>query len=120
MLEFSYKHADRVAYGSGAHGVMSMKLNTPNGFMTPMRMESNGLVIFGLNYTLYRGNILPKEMVYDFIEKLEKIKGMDVRDGVNFPKCELYLQLKNFVNEGRELERMQMELSGFVDKVHAL
>ena len=48
LLNFSYQNADKVAYGSGNSGVVSCKLNTLGGEITPYRIESKGILIFGL------------------------------------------------------------------------
>jgi hypothetical protein len=118
LLEFSYQNADKVVYGTGQHGLFSYKLNTPNGEITIFRLEAKGLLIFGLDYVLLQEKI-PREMVHDLIKRLEDIPGMDVRNGTNFERSELYLELDKVADNSNEIKKIKRETIKFTKKVRA-
>lgn len=118
IFEFSQKHFDKLMYGTGNDGVVSMKLNTQNGYVTPMRLEAGGTMIFGLDFILYQKTKLPEKMIHDFVKRIEKIKGVDVRDGVNFKRSEIYLQLEDLVDENDEVDQLKNEIIRFIELAH--
>lgn len=115
FFEFSLRITDRVSFGSGSSGVASFKLNLEKGEVTPYRIDSKGVLIFGLNYMLYQKDKVPQEKVYRFIKELEEVKGIDVRDGVNFKRSELYLDLKN--TDSSEIQKVKVRVEAFIKEV---
>jgi hypothetical protein len=116
LLEFSYQNADKVIYGTGQQGVFSYKLNTPNGEMTPFRLYAKGLLVFGLDWVLFQEKV-PREMVYELIKRVENISGMDVRNGLNFKRSELYLELDRVADNPDEIKKIKRETIRFTKKV---
>ena len=115
LLKFSYQNANRVSYGTGNSGVMSFKLNTTGGEITPFRLESKGILIFGLDWMLYQEGKVSKEKVYNFIKELKKIKGVDARDGVNFKESEIYFDLNKGLDQN-EIGILKEKIINFVEE----
>lgn len=116
LLNFSNQNSDKVTFGTGNSGVMSVKLNTPGGEITPYRLESKGTLIFGLDYVLYQKEKVSQSKVYAFIDELKKIKGADARDGVNFEQCEIHFDLNSGAGQ-KEVEMLKEKITHFIKEI---
>jgi len=116
LLNFSYQNSSKVVYGTGNNGVVSCKLNTTGGEITPYRLESKGILIFGLDYVLYQKEKVSQEKVYAFIDELKKINGIDARDGVNFKQSELHFDLSTETGQ-KEIETIKEKFINFIKEV---
>ncbi|MCD6149319.1 hypothetical protein J7J13_00855 [bacterium] len=116
LLEFSYKNADRVAYGSGNKGCFSYKLKTSEGEITPMLVYSGGEIYASLGY-LRSQNKIPSEFVDDLIEKFKKIKGM--KEVSSSEQGEPMIKFSFDIQEKSGIEEMKNEMRKFSEKVRA-
>jgi len=116
LLDFSYKNADKVTYGTGSEGLFSYKLNTANGIITPFYVKADGFVQFSLGFLKTQEKI-PSEIIDRLIEELKKTK--DVKEDYSFEKevkC-IKLAVEISQTDDRVMKEIKKHVSEFTKKV---
>jgi hypothetical protein len=113
ILNFSYQHVNKEAYGTGNDGVFRFVLDTPKGVITPFLVKSNGLAIFNLDWSLEQGKI-SRGQAMQFVTELGEISGAEIEDGTNHEKSKITIDLSKI----NEIEKLKDAILKFVKSVN--
>jgi hypothetical protein len=113
LLEFSEKYAAKVAFGTGASGVFSHKIKTPNGEGTLFSVYSNGEI--WSTPTLRLQGKFSEEEINGLADDFRKIKGVKTENyaekGIKYEDFNLSELDESGIEELKKIYRIFMKKS---------
>jgi hypothetical protein len=110
FLDFSYRTASKVSYGTGNEGIFRYVIKVDKGESTPFFVTSEGLMKFNLDWLLEQGKA-DEKAVLEFIDNLKLIEDINFKDGKSI------VDLKELVYRGEVIEKIKKEIKRFTKKL---
>jgi hypothetical protein len=110
FLDFAYRTASKITYGTGNEGIFRYVIKVDKGESTPFFVTSEGLMKFNLDWLLEQGKA-DEKAVLEFIDNLKLIEDINFKDGKSI------VDLKELVYRGEVIEKIKKEIKRFTKKL---